>query len=64
MFELLPTAAPGGSWTESLIHTFTCRNDGCQPFSGLVQGPDGFIYGTTSTGGDSGNGGTVYQVQP
>jgi hypothetical protein len=64
VFELLPTAAPGGSWTESLIHTFTCRNDGCQPFSGLVQGPDGFIYGTTSTGGDSGNGGTVYQVQP
>ncbi len=64
VFELLPPAAPGGSWTESLIHAFTCGNDGCQPASGLVQGPDGFIYGTTRTGGDSGEGGTVYQVQP
>ncbi len=34
--------------------------DGSVPYSGLVQGQDGFLYGTTSTGGTS-NVGTVFQ---
>jgi uncharacterized repeat protein (TIGR03803 family) len=37
--------------------------DGEQPVSGLIQATDGYLYGTTSAGGDCGSlGGTVFKV--
>ena len=38
-------------------------SDGEYPFAGLVQGPDGNLYGTTFLGGTSG-GGTVFKITP
>ena len=37
--------------------------DGTEPISALLQGADGFLYGTTSAGGANGLG-TVFQVDP
>jgi uncharacterized repeat protein (TIGR03803 family) len=36
--------------------------DGFQPKAGLVQGSDGYLYGTTSGGGTNDGGGTVFQI--
>jgi uncharacterized repeat protein (TIGR03803 family) len=55
--------APDGSGF-ALLHTFTGgTDDGANPEGGLLQGPDGTLYGTTTGGGDA-NRGTVYQVAP
>ena len=43
------------------INTQSNAVDGSTPFSGLVQGHDGFLYGTTAGGGTSGDG-TVFQL--
>lgn len=52
VFQLTPPAAPGGSWTESVIYRFTALNDdGAYPTSGVVLGKNGVIYGSTSYGG-------------
>lgn len=48
-----------GSFTN--IYFFTGATDGAGPVSRLVQGTDGCLYGTTTTGGDFGNG-TVFRV--
>ncbi|MBA2254989.1 MAG: hypothetical protein H0W07_07745 [Chloroflexi bacterium] len=34
------------------IHTFNDYHDGDAPWAGLVEGPDGALYGTTRVGGD------------
>ncbi len=43
------------------LYSFTGSNDGANPAAGLVQGSDGFLYGTTVNGGNSGNG-TVFAI--
>jgi uncharacterized repeat protein (TIGR03803 family) len=35
----------------SVIYRFTNSPDGANPYGGLVQGPDGSLYGTTTAGG-------------
>lgn len=48
-------ATPGG--VVSVVHRFQgSPNDGKTPFSGLVQGRDGALYGTTVIGGKAGRG--------
>jgi uncharacterized repeat protein (TIGR03803 family) len=55
--------APDGSGF-ALLHSFTIGEaDGDQPAGGLIQGPDGALYGTTAAGGSS-NTGTVFQIAP
>ncbi|MGH8276627.1 MAG: choice-of-anchor tandem repeat GloVer-containing protein, partial [Steroidobacteraceae bacterium] len=39
-------------------------DDGYNPFTGLLAGRDGALYGTTSLGGVSGDNGTVFEVKP
>jgi len=53
----------GGTWTQSVIHSFTGGNDGSGPGSGLTFDPHGNLYGMTPTGGAYGLG-VVYQLQP
>ena len=47
----------------SLLHSFTNGNDGSSPQANLIQGSDGRLYGTSSTGGSLG-GGAVFAVNP
>jgi uncharacterized repeat protein (TIGR03803 family) len=66
VFQLSPPAAPGGSWTETTLHTFTGifnSGDGNQPNSTPVLGPGGVLYGTTASGGTN-NQGTIYEMLP
>ena len=67
VFQLTPPATSGGSWTETVIHTFGGgTHDGSNPVGPLVIDPSGIIFGTTSRGGSaSGNGfGTVFALKP
>jgi len=53
----------GGTWTQSVIHTFTGGADGSGPGSPVAFDKYGNLYGTTPTGGTSGMG-VLYQLKP
>src|ERR1700722_19844914 len=46
------------------IHSFNVYTNGATPYSGVIQGSDGYFYGTTAYGGTNGNHGTVYKISP
>lgn len=52
-----------GSWSQSVIHSFTGGNDGSGPGSGLTFDRRGNLYGMTPTGGAYGLG-VVYELKP
>ena len=52
-----------GAWVLSTLYSFRGGNDGVEPASGVVFGPDGALYGTTVYGGAAGDG-TVFKLQP
>jgi uncharacterized repeat protein (TIGR03803 family) len=60
VFEL--SAADGGGWTESIIHTFT-NHGAANPSNGLVFGTNGSLYGVTSFGGQF-DAGTAFELTP
>ncbi|HTQ58144.1 MAG TPA: choice-of-anchor tandem repeat GloVer-containing protein [Bryobacteraceae bacterium] len=70
VFQLSPPTAPGGAWTETILHTFTGDpgNDGTTPTSPPVLGPGGVLYGTANAGGGSvgpdGGTGTIWELIP
>jgi len=43
--------APGGTWTESVLHRFTGSKDGDYPLQGLTIDANNNLYGTTLGGG-------------
>jgi uncharacterized repeat protein (TIGR03803 family) len=53
----------GGTWTQSVIHTFSGGSDGSGPGSPVSFDKSGNLYGTTPTGGGKGMG-VVYQLKP
>jgi uncharacterized repeat protein (TIGR03803 family) len=59
VYELTPS---GGTWTYTLLYTFTGGTDGLYSVSNLVLN-QGKLYGTTLYGGANGNG-VVYEVTP
>jgi uncharacterized repeat protein (TIGR03803 family) len=61
VFELTPVA--GGSWTETVLHSFGHGKDGSGPASGLIFDGSGNLYGTTGGGGAFGSG-TVFEITP
>jgi uncharacterized repeat protein (TIGR03803 family) len=65
VFELSPA---NGSWTESVLYSFTGGKDGANPLGGLVMDSAGNLYGTTTIGGGSINCqtgcGTVFEISP
>jgi uncharacterized repeat protein (TIGR03803 family) len=62
VFQLTP--ATGGSWTETVLHTFNDNGtDGTEPEGSLIFDASGNLYGTTFDGGAHGYG-TVYELTP
>ena len=50
--------------TVTILHTFSSSStNGNQSYAGLVQGSDGYFYGTTEFGGSAGVG-TVFRISP
>jgi uncharacterized repeat protein (TIGR03803 family) len=59
VFKLTP--AINGSYTESILYSFTGGSDGAYPFAGLVQDSAGNLYGATTAGA---SGGTIFKLSP
>jgi uncharacterized repeat protein (TIGR03803 family) len=73
---LYVTTLYGGAYTEGallrmrtdgsglqIIHNFaSTTNDGARPMSGVIEGSDGWLYGTTWIGGTNGNG-IIFKLQ-
>jgi uncharacterized repeat protein (TIGR03803 family) len=56
-----------GTWTESVLYSFTGGSDGGQPSAGLVFDATGNLYGTTNFGGSTNCNlgcGTVFELAP
>jgi uncharacterized repeat protein (TIGR03803 family) len=51
----------GGTPTFSVIYSFTGGGDGAIPQAALIQGSDGYLYGTTYAGGAN-NSGTIFKI--
>ena len=49
VFKLAPNS--DGSWTETVLHSFTGGRDGAYPTASLIFDPAGNLYGTTNYGG-------------
>jgi uncharacterized repeat protein (TIGR03803 family) len=63
------TSKSDGSWTESVLHSFTNGTDGAFPSARLIFDTAGNLYGTTLTGGGSskcvnGGCGIVFELTP
>jgi uncharacterized repeat protein (TIGR03803 family) len=62
IWQLSPPAAGQTAWTQTVLGNFTGTN-GKFPQAGLIQGPGGVFYGTTTEGGAH-NAGIVFQIAP
>ena len=62
IYKLTPPTAGQTGWTQTVLHNFK-GPDGKFPQAGLIQGPDGIFYGTTTDGGAH-NDGIVFQLAP
>jgi uncharacterized repeat protein (TIGR03803 family) len=60
VFKLSPPA-PGGSWTETILHDFTGGSDGVGP-GGLTFGKGGLLYGPAGAGAN--DDGLVFEIAP
>jgi uncharacterized repeat protein (TIGR03803 family) len=68
VFELSPPLVAGGTWTETTLTSFTGGTGGGQPYAGVLVGPQGTVFGTTSVGGlrncYSYGCGVVFEIKP
>jgi uncharacterized repeat protein (TIGR03803 family) len=66
VFELSPPAISGGTWTETVLHSFSgYPSDGAAPSASLIADSKGNLYGTTRYGGAStSNNGVVFELSP
>ena len=66
VFQLATPTTPGGPWLESILYSFTGGADGAKP-RGLAIDKGGNLYGTTASGGATGNCvggcGTVFKLK-
>jgi len=60
---VLPAVGASAGVVFTNLHSFAGVHDGANPYSGLVAGSDGSLYGTTSSGGTN-NLGTVFKISP
>ena len=71
VFKLSPPANGQGAWTEAVLYSFGGQSDGANPQGGVVLDSLGNLYGTTYSGGITGNPacpengcGTIFELQP
>ncbi len=67
VYELMPPSAPGGAWTETVLHDFcqdNCSVDGGSPWGGVTLDSAGNLYGTTQEGAIDGLWGVLYELSP
>ena len=60
-YQLAPPSG-SGSWTETIMHTFTGGSDGGNPGGTLVAGASGVFYGTASYSGVANATGVAFQL--
>jgi uncharacterized repeat protein (TIGR03803 family) len=60
VFKLTPS---GDSWIYSTLHDFGGQNDGSIPLGGVVRDSSGSLYGTTTFGGQYGEG-VIWEITP
>lgn len=53
-----------GTWTETVLHSFSGGNDGAGPYDTPIFDASGNMYGTTFNGGATYNTGCVFQLTP
>jgi uncharacterized repeat protein (TIGR03803 family) len=53
IYSLSPPSESGGAWIETILHNFGASDDGNTPLAGVIVGPGGVLYGTTTGGGSS-----------
>jgi uncharacterized repeat protein (TIGR03803 family) len=64
IYSLSPPAKAGGAWTQTILHDFSNgRADGASPGE-LAVDADGVLYGTTISGGPTGDAGGVFSFTP
>jgi uncharacterized repeat protein (TIGR03803 family) len=65
VYQLVPPAASGSAWTETVLHSFAgAPSDGALPHH-LIMGSGGYLYGTATAGGPRSCGcGTVFELKP
>jgi uncharacterized repeat protein (TIGR03803 family) len=67
VFQLVPPAAPGGPWTQTVLYSFSGGVDGSSPAAGVILGKNGRLFGTAQHGGNGGpkiSGGVVFALDP
>ncbi|HEV2840732.1 MAG TPA: choice-of-anchor tandem repeat GloVer-containing protein [Chthoniobacterales bacterium] len=64
LFLCLGAPAPESVGTEFEVLKYFTDSDGAHPFSELVQGSDGMLYGTTTTGNNSAANDTIFKINP
>ena len=61
--EAFEMSLTDGSWTYTLLHTFSSGDQGAAPYDGMVMDANGNLWGTASIGG-SHSYGLVYEITP
>jgi len=62
VYQLAPQS--NGTWTFTLLHSFSGAEDGANPWSGVIFDSNGNLYGTAGILADSMEGGVVYKLSP
>jgi uncharacterized repeat protein (TIGR03803 family) len=62
VFELMPST--NGNWKEKVLYSFRGGTDGSGPLARLIFDSAGNLYGTTESGGNPYDNGTVFQLKP
>jgi uncharacterized repeat protein (TIGR03803 family) len=63
VFRLTPPAAGQTAWAFKVLYAFSGAPDGVSAFAGLTIHGKGDLYGTTTSGGETGHG-TVFRLAP
>jgi hypothetical protein len=62
VYKLAPN--PDGSWTETILHDFQAKRDGCFPVGRLSFSPAGKLYGVTEGACGTDGYGSVFELAP